>query len=284
MSQVPVPSLRLSLMTSDGRALRLSDPDGQRCEGISLDKVPDGMWIDDRSHQFSQSVGQVGATWCGQSRAQKQFELPLVIKGRRVGDLIDELGDMVGDGEEQFSLVALHPTLGWHWLGVRLAGMSEVSYLAKHPAMGGVAKVKLLVVADKPVWRRPQDRFEYTAAQIDDGVITFPIDGTEPVWPELEIRGSWSSFKIRLDEGSPWQELPSDRRGWRIGTDPSRRVVETIDGETVFKGLVPHWPLPIRGERTGANRRRGRIFVQVERPSSDFQIVVKFAAERTRGW
>ncbi|CAB0985799.1 hypothetical protein FRC0505_00515 [Corynebacterium diphtheriae] len=284
MSRVPVPSLRLSLMTSDGRVLRLSDPEEKRCEGVFLDKVPDGLWIEDRNHQFSQAMGQVGGTWGGQSRSQKQFELLLVIKGRDVNRWIDELGDMIGDGEERFSLVARHPRLGWHWLAVRIAGMSEVVYTAKHPAYNATARVKLLVVADRPLWSRPYDRYEYTAAQISDGVITFPIDGTEPVWPELEIRGSWSSMKIRLDEASPWQELPPDRKGWRIGTDPRRRIVETIDGATEYRGLVPHWPMPIRGERTGTNRRRGRIFVQVQRPSSDFQIVVKITAERTRAW
>lgn len=284
MGRLPKPPMRLVLMSKGGFRIPLSDPNRPCDDGVFLGGVPDAMWMADRQHAYSQGAGQVGASWQGQVRREKQFELDIIIRGARTPYWVDAVETMCADGEQQFTLVSLHPTIGWRWLPLRLVGVSEPVFVGGHPGLGLGARFRLIVSADAPVWRRFRNEFTYGAKDIRGGVIRFPIDGHEPVWPEFEVTGGFKSVKIRLDEGSLWQELPADKQGWLVNTDPRNRLVQTLGGKTDFVGFVPHWPNPVKGVSVGPTVREGTVFVEATGATDDFMLKLRFTPERSRAW
>lgn len=265
---------RLSLLGRDGTVIPLWQP-GVCRDGVKLTARPDVDFTPLRLLS-DRAVGQIGATPRGVVVEAKQLTLAVRVEGRGVERMTYHFLDTLrNDGQT----VWLQSSAG-RALGVVFVGCSQIEWQG-NPNDPAAAVFEVELEVPRPVWGCGTTTRTWT----EGGVLSLPVNGPRPVWPNIYVRGQFGS--VTVGWGGTSAVLPYREGGYRIITDPHRRSVTGTAGPSdpvpVVGDMVPHWTHP------PVPRREGRHYlldmnVNVQGAGTDFQISIEATGEADRAW
>lgn len=264
---------RLVLRGVDGTAIPLWQP-GVCRDGVKLTARPDVDFTPVRVLSEA-AVGQIGATPRGVVVEPRQLTLALRVEGRRVEQTVGQLFDVLGcDGRTAW----LESSAGRR-LGIIFQTSSQIEWQGD-PADPVAAVMEVEVEVPRPVWDCGQTSYTWT----EGGVLSLPVTGPRPVWPTITLSGEFTSVTVGWEGTSA--VLPHRPGGYRVVTDPNRRLVTNAAGDSpvpVMGDMVPHWTHPPTPRREG-RRLYLDLDVNVVGAGTDFQITIDATGEANRAW
>lgn len=267
---------RVTLWGRDGVPIPLSRPLECR-EGIFLESIPEGFSGFDVDHLWDVASG----TWRGTAKGENSFTLPLIVKGTRIREHINNLLDQLeaGRGIVPASLVVMSPDHGYRWVRVRLQQVSKIDWYGS-PGSSPMAKFSLILEYAGWTTRRFPERIKLDQNS-EFGQIMFMVDGDRPVWPKFDVIGKHDGVRIRLTADDEWQTLPYQEEGWVVDSHPERRIVTNWSGTPTFSTIVPFWPEPVK---PWGPYHECYVEVEAKDPGEDFHMTIEYVPESSRLW
>lgn len=277
------PRPKMSIVGRGGNSVVLSRIGRCVNDGLSLREVPEGLSGFPVEHEHDEVVGSAGAVWRGIRQAPQQITLQLQARGD-VKAHIDELLGVLGQQGEPSRLVVATTEDGYRWLEVRYVSISEVQWFGL-PGENEFAQFSVQLWAARPLWQRFEQVKVFSGSGVRSGKLEVPLEGNASAWPKFKVSGVYRSLKLRPSESVEWQELPQQKQGWVVVSDPAHRSVASPDGAVEYTGVVPWWPDPLQHNSVTGLDGTVPVFIDVQEPGDDFRLEVIFETpEATRAW
>lgn len=240
---LPANQTLVRYISPDGVALNLSGRPEAGREGVWIGQGPDGLGHVDVKPVFEAASRQIGERYVGETVDHLEIDLPIHIladtpeafrsKRRWVEDTIQR--------KRPGWLCAYTPSTGWLWLAVRKISM--VPAYAQDPGPRAGATFDLLLAAEQPFAREPDDTDEWVNRSMTGRgeLHLYPGPSEWVSWPQFILRGP-GRFRMRWGGNDvTFPQIQADE--WiLVNTDESRTLIRSRDSRGIDRNLWPQMP------------------------------------------